>query len=283
VLYNRLEQPSIVLLIRGSLQNMSEPRAAKAAPAPLISDEQLRRVYVTLLRTRLLRDKNRLKSGAAPLVAREALVTGTVTHLKEKDAVMPVAGDHLAALARGYKPGHILSRAPLPGILASAPTAEARFAIAAGYTLARRGVGEITLAFSGPGITSLEPLRPVLGYAAQHKLGIVFVIETTADADLSSARHTEPLGLYGIPVDGNDVVALYRVAQEAIQRARRSAGPTLIDCKPWPLAAKSDGPADPVRRLEQALERRGLPTGKLKERTIAAFRRELSAIKKKRR
>lgn len=260
---------------------MSRPSAAAAAPAPLISNEQLRKLYVTLLRTRLLRERNRIKTPPAPLVAREAIVTGTVTHLDEGDAVMPVAGDRLAALARGHALRRILAARPLPGLLTPAPTAEARFAIATGYAMARQGTSGITLAFSGPGIVSLNALRPALAYAAQHKLGIVFLIETAADADVSSARHTEPLGLYGIPVDGDDVIAIYRVAQEAIQRARRGVGPTLIDCKAWPLAAKQDGPADPVRRLEQALERRGVPTDRLKERTLATFRRELSAAKSK--
>lgn len=258
---------------------MSRPRAAAAAPAPLISNEQLRKLYVTLLRTRLLRERNRLKT-PAPLVTRESIVTGTVTHLSDGDAVMPVAGDRLAALARGHALRRILAQKPLPGILTAPPTAEARFAIAAGYALARQGTSEITLAFSGPGITSLDALRPALAYAVQHKLGIVFIIETAAAADVSSARHTEPFGLYGIPVDGNDVIAVYRVAQEAIHRARRGVGPTLIDCKPWPLPAKQDGPADPVRRLEQTLERRGLVIGTLKERTIATFRKDLANSKK---
>jgi TPP-dependent pyruvate/acetoin dehydrogenase alpha subunit len=259
---------------------MPRPSAAAAAPAPLISNEQLRKLYVTLLRTRLLRERNRIKTPSAPLVAREAIVTGTVTHLNDSDAVMPVAGDRLAALARGHALRRILAARPLPGILTPAPTAEARFAIATGYAMARQGSSEITVAFSGPGIASLDALQPALAYAAQHKLGIVFMIETAADADVSSARLTEPLGLYGIPVVGNDVIAVYRVAQEAIQRARRGVGPTLIDCKPWPLPAKKDDPADPVRRLEQALERRGLAIGKLKARTVAAFRRELAASKK---
>lgn len=260
---------------------MPRPSAAVAAPAPLISNEQLRKLYVTLLRTRLLRERNRIKTPSPPLIARETIVTGTVTHLSGGDAVMPVAGDRLAALARGHALRRILAARPLPGILASAPTAEARFAIATGYTMARKASSGITLAFSGPGIASLNSLQPALAYAAHHKLGIVFIIETAADADISSARHTETLGLYGIPVDGNDVIAVFRVAQEAIQRARRGVGPTLMDCKPWPLAAKQDGPADPVRRLEQALERRGLATGKLREHTLAAFRRELSAAKSK--
>jgi TPP-dependent pyruvate/acetoin dehydrogenase alpha subunit len=191
---------------------------------------------------------------------------------------MPVAGDGLAALARGVPLRRVLEAAPSPGMLSSSPTAEARFAIATGYAMARQGTQHIVLAFSGPGVLSLDALRPSLSYAALHKLGILFVIETAANADLSSARHTDPLGLYGIPVDGNDVVAIYRVAQEAIHRARRGVGPTLIDCKPWPL----DGAADPLLRLEETLERRGLHTEKLKERTVAAFKKELSAANRKR-
>ena len=253
--------------------------AAAATPHPLLSNQRLQQLYVTLLRTRLLRQRNRLKESSAPLVAREAIVTGTVTHLEDGDALMPVAGDHLAALARGYSLRLLLASAPLSGVLTAAPTVEARFAIATGYALARQGTKHVTLAFSGPGLTSLDALRSSLAYAARQKLGVVFVIESAADAELSSAKHTESLGLYGIPVDGNDVVAIYRVAQEAIHRARRGVGPTLIDCKPWLL----DSPADPVRRLEQTLERRGIPTNKLKERTLAAFKKELSASRRKRR
>jgi TPP-dependent pyruvate/acetoin dehydrogenase alpha subunit len=283
VLYNRLQSPhgfSHPKLFQGLLLNMPRrPSAATAAtPHPLISNQRLQHLYVTLLRTRLLRQRNPLKENAASPVAREALVTGTVTHLEDGDAVMPVSGDRLAALARGHSLRRIVAAGSLPGVLAAAPTAEARFAIATGYALARQGTAHVILAFGGPGLVSLDAIRPSLAYAAQHKLGIVFVIESAADADLSSARHTEPLGIYGIPVDGNDVIAIYRVAQEAIHRARRGVGPTLIDCKPWPL----EGAADPVRRLEQALERRGVPTGELKTRTLARFKKELGAAGRKR-
>src|ERR1700754_2167012 len=107
------------------------PSAATAAtPHPLISDARLQHLYVTLLRTRLLRQRNRPRKGAVPLVAPEAIVTGTVTHLKNGDIVMPVAGESIAALARGHAVRNVLRSEPSPGILPSAPTAEARFAIA---------------------------------------------------------------------------------------------------------------------------------------------------------
>jgi hypothetical protein len=254
------------------------PSAASAAtPHPLISNERLQHLYVTLLRAQLLRARNRLRKSSTPLVAREAIVTGTVTHLEENDSLMPVAGDQLAALARGHKLRAIVANRPLAGVLPEASTAEARFAIATGYAMARQGGRQVVLAFSGPVVQSLDGIHAAMAYAAQQKLGIVFVIETAGESELSSAAHTNAIGICGIPVDGNDVVAIYRVAQEAIQRARRGIGPTLIDCKPWPLAPA----ADPLRRLEQALERRGLETRKLKERTLAAFRKELQAAQQR--
>ena len=250
------------------------PRVAPAAaPHPLISNARLQQLYVTLLECRMLRQRSRGKRGIAPLVAREAIVTGTVTHLEDDDTVMPAPGDRLAALARGHSLRKVLADASLPGVLPAAATPEARFAIAVGIALAYREKKHVVLAFSGPGIDSLASLRDSLAYAAAHKLGVVFVMESAADADVSSARHTDALGLPGIPVDGNDVIALYRVAQEAITRARRGGGPTLIDCKPWPLGSA----VDPVRKLEQALERRGLRHAKTKPRTITAFTTKLRA------
>lgn len=260
---------------------MPTPPGAAIAAHPLISNERLQYLYTTLLRTRLLRRSNPIRE-AKPLVAREAVITGTVIHLEQGDMVMPLPGDRLAALACGNSLRRVLADSEFPGVLASAATPEARFAIATGYARAQRGTQNVVLAFGGSAIRSRDALHPSLAYAAQERLGIVFVIETPADSDISSARHTQRLNVYGIPVDGNDVVAIYRVAQESIQRARRGVGPTIIDCKPWPVALAKAGPADPVRRLEQALSRRGLPLARLKDRTTAAFRRELSASKSRR-
>ena len=245
------------------------PSAAAPAHHPLISDQRLRQLYVTLLRCRLLRQRSRVTP--APLVAREAIVTGTVTHLMDGDTIAPAAGDRLAALAQGHSLRAIFAGKPLPGVLPEVSTADARFAVATGYAMAQQDKKHVVLAFSGPGVTSLDTLRPALTLAAQQKLSVLFVIETAAYAEVSSPRHTDPIGIYGIPVDGNDVVAIYRVAQEAITRARRGLGPTLIDCKPWP----HEGAVDPVRKLEQALERRGLRNLKTAERTVATFKQKL--------
>ncbi len=245
---------------------MPKTAAAPAVTHPLISDRRLGQLYVTLLNGQALRKQLKRRQRPAPLVATEAIVTGTVTHLGDNDALMAAPGDRLAALARGYSQRKVLSGAALKGILPAGSTVETSFAIATGYALAHQEKRDekqrITLAFSGPGVTTLDGLAPSMAFAAANKLGIIFVIETAADADVSGPRHTHTLGLPGIPVDGNDVIAVYRVAQEAVTRARRGGGPTLIDCKPWPLDRK----CDPVRRLEEALARRGIFSVALRKR-----------------
>jgi pyruvate dehydrogenase E1 component alpha subunit len=255
---------------------MASTRAG--APAPLISNDQLRRLYRTLLRTRMLRERERRSAAAAP-VAAEAIVTGTVSCLQAGDAVMPAPGDRLAALARGHRLERILSRTPagtpLAGMLPCAASASAQFAVAAGHALAQAGTDSITLAFSGPGVRSLEGIRPALRYAREHCPGMVFVLETVPSLDPG----VDCCGLCTIPVDGDDVIALFRVAQESIARARRGVGPTVIDCRRWPQR-RSTEPRDAVLRMEQALARRGIDPAPLRRRTVENFRRELDRARR---
>ena len=97
---------------------------------------------------------------------------------------------------------------------------------------------------------------------------------------------TQAWGVPAITVDGNDAVAVYRVASESIARARLGRGPTLIECGVYPL----HGPAgnhrkngrrleahDPISAMEIHLARKGLFSERLKRQTVAGFRRELDA------
>jgi TPP-dependent pyruvate/acetoin dehydrogenase alpha subunit len=102
-----------------------------------------------------------------------------------------------------------------------------------------------------------------------------------------------------ISVDGNDAVAIYRVASESISRARQGRGPTLIDCQsfrifgssrvPLPKANPSSGngrsvviPAgmndDPITNMEQYLSRKGLFREEHRTSVAEAFGRELDAV-----
>jgi TPP-dependent pyruvate/acetoin dehydrogenase alpha subunit len=87
-------------------------------------------------------------------------------------------------------------------------------------------------------------------------------------------RRAEGYGFPGVAVDGNDLLAVYEVAVEAVERARRGEGPTLIDCLTYRLSFHNttDNPRaylpagwleraereDPIDRLQRYLAGRGL-------------------------
>ena len=120
--------------------------------------------------------------------------------------------------------------------------------IATGVALASKlhRLGPLVLSFmSRPS----ELSRSALLLAAEHKLPIIYVQK---NAPLS----TNVIGdaMYGFPVmavDASDAIAIYRVAQEAIYRARMGGGPTLLAC--CQLEEK-----DPLAYMEHYLEKKGL-------------------------
>ncbi len=77
----------------------------------------------------------------------------------------------------------------------------------------------------------------------------------------------------GITVDGNDVVAVYRVAEESVRRAREGHGPTLIDCK-------IDPARDPLTFMEGYLKKRDLWSAKWHAKTLHGLRQELDRAEK---
>ncbi len=114
-------------------------------------------------------------------------------------------------------------------------------------------------------------LREAHQVADEAKLPVLFVEDRrTSDSDgATQKRNSAPLpqrigAMPSIPVDAEDVIAIYRVAHESMVRAREGGGPTRIQCVGW---AATDNSGDAVGHLEQWLEARGLPA--------QAWRREI--------
>lgn len=113
--------------------------------------------------------------------------------------------------------------------------------IGAGLALAAklRGEDRVAVACFGDGATNIGQFHEGLNLAAVWQLPVIFVCqnnlyaEHTAYAQGTSApRVADRAAAYGIPgvrVDGNDPLAMYKVAGEAVARARAGAGPTLIE------------------------------------------------------
>jgi 2-oxoisovalerate dehydrogenase E1 component alpha subunit len=117
-----------------------------------------------------------------------------------------------------------------------------------------------------------------MNMAGIHDLPVVFLIQNNVYAISvpenlqvagSIAGRAEGYGFPGVSVDGNDVLAVYEAAREAVARARRGDGPTLIEAKTYRMTAHSSDDDD--RRYR---EREEIEAWRLKD-PIARFERYL--------
>jgi pyruvate dehydrogenase E1 component alpha subunit len=100
-----------------------------------------------------------------------------------------------------------------------------------------------------------------MNLAAVWKSPVVFVAENNHYGEFTSQeRHqciesiTERAAGYGIPgaiVDGNDLVAVYEAAAEAVDRARKGRGPTLLECKTYRIKGHFVGDPEVYRGKEE--------------------------------
>src|SRR3984893_2644731 len=111
------------------------------------------------------------------------------------------------------------------------------------YAAKLEGDGSCALCTLGDGATSQGDFHEGVNFAAVHKLPVVFVCENNSYAisvpirlqmaNPDVADRAAGYGIAGVTVDGTDVPACYTVCKEAVERARRGEGPTLIDAKIW--------------------------------------------------
>ncbi len=137
---------------------------------------------------------------------------------------------------------------------------------ACGIALASRMRGEdaVTLTSIGEGGTSEGDFHEALNFAATHKLAVIFLVENNGFAisvpwqkqmpTPDVADRAKGYGIPGVIVDGCDAIACYRVAREAVKRARRGDGPTLIEAKVLRLTSHSSDDDQRRYRTSEDLE-----------------------------
>lgn len=116
-------------------------------------------------------------------------------------------------------------------------------ALGAGFAAQYRGDGTVAVSFFGDGATNIGAFHESANMAAVWDLPVVFVCENNGYAEFTSqARHmrltdiAERAASYGMPgiiCDGMDVLSVRAAALEAVERARRGEGPTLIEAKTY--------------------------------------------------
>jgi pyruvate dehydrogenase E1 component alpha subunit len=155
----------------------------------------------------------------------------------------------------------------------------------AGLSIKLRGTDQVAACFFGDGASNQGTFHEGINMAAIWKLPVVFVCEnnlyamgTRQSIVMAIENVADRAAAYGIPgvsVDGNDVLAVYEAASEAVKRARKGEGPTLIECKtyrqkghsrfdPAAYRPKAEVEAwlkkDPISRLKNKLVENGTLT-----------------------
>ena len=132
-----------------------------------------------------------------------------------------------------------------------------------------RETDQVTLCFFGDGAVNQGTFHESLNMASLWKLGVVYLCENNGYAITTSvagshgqpniAKRADAYGMPGITVDGQDVRAVYEATAEAVARARRGEGPTLIEAKTYRFDEHNVGlliPGEPYRSPAEVAEYR---------------------------
>jgi TPP-dependent pyruvate/acetoin dehydrogenase alpha subunit len=115
--------------------------------------------------------------------------------------------------------------------------------VAAGFSLADqlRGITTVSLTFIGDGGAQVGEVHEALNFAAVHKIPLILIIEnnqyaysTPNSLEFACERLSDRAigyGMFGTTIDGTDVELVYATCKEAVERARRGEGPSLIETK----------------------------------------------------
>lgn len=215
-------------------------------------------------------------------IGQEAAVTGVCATLRREDYITCTFRGHGAALAKGTTPqaliaelmgkeggcnrgwgGSMLIADMDVGNLGATAIVGAGIPIALGAAMSAKlsGSDRVSVAFFGDGATNQGTFHEALNMAALWKLPCVFVCENNQYAEMTPvAKHasvahladrSSAYAMPGLRVDGNDVEVMYRAADQAVQRARRGDGPTLLEAITYRLVGHMYGDTQPYRSKEE--------------------------------
>jgi acetoin:2,6-dichlorophenolindophenol oxidoreductase subunit alpha len=243
----------------------------------------LRRMYSAMLKCRMMEE--RVRNGNAVLVCdlaagHEAIVIGASIDLKPEDTIAASHRNFAAHVAVGTPLKYLLKKSganisdesgvsilscrfALPGPISSAAFLADPFNLATGLALSHKleKKTNVVVAFRDEDAAALEASHEALKFAGIHKLPIIYVTRSAGLGDPGLRKHSaleefsflaKDYGFPSILVDGKDVVAVWRAAQESIHRARNGSGPTLIECQTEPANFK-----DPLAHMQHYMTRRG--------------------------
>jgi len=249
-------------------------------------------MYTTMVKIRLFESKvselfaaNKIPGVVHLYIGEEAVASGVGATLNDTDYITSTHRGHGHLLAKGgvikymlaelfgkktgYCKGkggsmHIadinLGILGANGIVGGGPPLATGAALAAQY----RDTDAVAVCFFGDGASNQGTTHEAMNLAACWKLPVIFVnennmyglsactLDTMCIADV--ADRASAYGIPGVVVDGNDVTAVYEAAVEAVKRARKGQGPTLLECKTYRHRGHTEGDPGTAYRSKEEIE-----------------------------
>jgi TPP-dependent pyruvate/acetoin dehydrogenase alpha subunit len=269
--------------------------AGSSTGGSLISDEKLKQLYATMLECRLLaqhafRLRNQRRAFYSASLGQEAIAAGCVIDLEPDDTVVLAPGTSIAGRVKGAELSDLMGqlyapRGSEPGlahnIINASSDEEQQFALANQLAQAckQKQKHSVVVAFATAQAAASARWQKLLKFASRHSLPLIIVIENKAGIDLPLKVPRD--GLTRITVDGNDVVAVYRVSHESLERVRQGGGPVLIEGRAWEQAGQRlrRAETDPLIHMEQYLAARKLFSKRWKAQLVRQFSREIDSAR----
>ncbi len=217
-------------------------------------------------------------------IGQEAVQVGVCYNLRKDDFITATHRGHGECLAKGGdintmmaeflgkssgvckgKAGDMHTADFSVGDIAATPIVGGGLPLAVGAALSAkmRGTDQIAVPFFGDGANNQGTFHESLNLASIWKLPVVFVCENNLYAESTRITDTTPVKIadrassYAIPgvqVDGMDVLKIYSVAKNAVQRARSGGGPTLIEALTYRYEGHESGDPAETYRSDQEVQ-----------------------------
>jgi 2-oxoisovalerate dehydrogenase E1 component alpha subunit len=316
------------VLAPGVIRVMRDDGTVDPAHDPGITDAELVSLYTAMVRVRILDDRlvSLQRQGRIGFhigsIGEEASILGSTFAMRKSDWIFPCYREFGAALWRGLSlqryidnmfgnandtvkgrqmPDHYTSREAHFGSISSPVGTQITHAVGFAWAAKLRREDAVAIVYFGDGATSSNDFHNGMNFAGVFKIPTIFfcrnngwAISVPTERQTASASFAEKGVAYGVPslrCDGNDLLAVISATREALARAVRGEGPTLIEAITYRLSghSTSDDPKayrpegeveewrrrDPIARLRRMLNARGLFSDADQARTEAAMQDEI--------
>jgi acetoin:2,6-dichlorophenolindophenol oxidoreductase subunit alpha len=292
-----------------------------------LSNVRLMEAYRSMRTIRVFEDRLALEAATTAMVGplhlycgEEACAVGVCMNLDERDRVYSTHRPHGHCIARGVdvkammleiygrvggicngKGGSMHLADPDRGFMGASGIVAGAIPLVCGAALAAKtlNTGGVAVGFVGDGGSNQGQFLESLNFASVFKLPAIFVIEDNGFAETIASswacagdhvKRAEGFGMTGRKVDGFDLYEVYDAVHEAVSRARKGEGPSLLDVKLERFYPHEQGISDAMRlpgHVEwlkehsdclKLLKAKMLATPGITEAELAAVDREVEAL-----